>query len=425
MTSCRRLNGRYSKLTCTSATRAGRNWRQLGGTRLALASWSPPDSELGFRIVRNEEPKAEPRRPWFGFNPAWGLAAAAVLVLAAAAAISNVEMRYDRDGFVLRTGWAREAAPGAADAAGAAIRPPPRLNNGPTGCGFSISGCSSSNRTRPFAPWVPPLSMPATTSRRRQAAGLSDAELLRQRAEDHRRERSEAAARARAQGGADGSRVRYDARRGPGARRTGTAADSGTHRRGVDSASQHVEPSAAGHAAAVNKVQRVQEVQEVQEVQGSEVQKVQKKGSATGRGDNVTTGKRSVLLAAAIALGVQTMPAAQDQRGGFAPAESDSHDGERAHQRRAIGRRGSRQANAEPRSQPDAVHRSGAGPRLRPRGLRRFLRRRDSRAPADGGLGEGGNAARRDHDCRGTRVARPRRSPRCPKARRASAPSRH
>ena len=92
----------------------------LGGTRLALASWSPPDSELGFRIVRNEEPKAEPRRPLFGFNPAWGLAAAAVLVLAAAAAISNVEMRYDRDGFVMRTGWARDAAPVAADTAGAA-----------------------------------------------------------------------------------------------------------------------------------------------------------------------------------------------------------------------------------------------------------------------------------------------------------------
>lgn len=77
---------------------------ELGGTRLALASWSPPESELGFRIVRNEAPP--PRRAVWQFRPAWGLAAAAVLVLAVAAAISNIEMRYDSNGFVVRTGWA-------------------------------------------------------------------------------------------------------------------------------------------------------------------------------------------------------------------------------------------------------------------------------------------------------------------------------
>ena len=82
---------------------------QLGQTRVALASWSPPEAELGFRIVRN--PPREPRRAAWVFRPAWGLAAAAVLVLAVAAAISNVEVRYDREGFVVRTGWARGGSP--------------------------------------------------------------------------------------------------------------------------------------------------------------------------------------------------------------------------------------------------------------------------------------------------------------------------
>src|SRR5687767_5806183 len=69
---------------------------ELGGTRLALASWSPPDSELGFKIVR-ERPSGERRsfwafRPFDGLRagPAWGLAAAAILVLAVAAAISHI-----------------------------------------------------------------------------------------------------------------------------------------------------------------------------------------------------------------------------------------------------------------------------------------------------------------------------------------------
>lgn len=86
---------------------------ELGGTRLALAAWSPPDSELGFKIVR-EQP-AGPRRsfwalrPFDGFRagPAWGFAAAAILVLAVAAAISNIELRYGSDGLVVRTGWSK------------------------------------------------------------------------------------------------------------------------------------------------------------------------------------------------------------------------------------------------------------------------------------------------------------------------------
>jgi hypothetical protein len=91
---------------------------ELGGTRLALASWSPPDPELGFRIVSRAQP--EPRRSLYQFRPALGLAAAAVLVLALAAAVANVEVRYDSNGFAVRTGWtngAGDATNGGAPAA--------------------------------------------------------------------------------------------------------------------------------------------------------------------------------------------------------------------------------------------------------------------------------------------------------------------
>lgn len=88
----------------------------LRATRAHLAMWSPPGPDVGFRIVSGAA--APPSR--LRFAPAWGLAAAAVLVLAAAAAIANVEMRYGADGLVVRTGWRQ---PARADASGAVAVP--------------------------------------------------------------------------------------------------------------------------------------------------------------------------------------------------------------------------------------------------------------------------------------------------------------
>jgi hypothetical protein len=42
---------------------------------------------------------------WWTTVPAWAQAAAAVLVLAAGAAIANVQVRSDANGFVVTTGW--------------------------------------------------------------------------------------------------------------------------------------------------------------------------------------------------------------------------------------------------------------------------------------------------------------------------------
>ena len=90
----------------------------LRTTREHLASWAPPDAELGFQIVRTATagaPRVLPfRSRWM---PAFGLAAAAVLVLAAATAIANLEVRYGSDGLLVRTGWARGDAAAPAQAA--------------------------------------------------------------------------------------------------------------------------------------------------------------------------------------------------------------------------------------------------------------------------------------------------------------------
>lgn len=86
----------------------------LRATRGHLASWAPPEPDFGFRVIR--ESSAPPARVlsmrsrWL---PAFSLAAAAVLVLAAATAIANLEVRYGSSGLVVRTGWSRLAEPAA------------------------------------------------------------------------------------------------------------------------------------------------------------------------------------------------------------------------------------------------------------------------------------------------------------------------
>ncbi len=80
---------------------------ELGATREQIALWAPPDADLGFRIVRGPaEPAPAPSRSrWFSFSPAWGLAAAAIIMFAIGAAIANLDVRYGSDGLVVRTGW--------------------------------------------------------------------------------------------------------------------------------------------------------------------------------------------------------------------------------------------------------------------------------------------------------------------------------
>ena len=107
-------------------TRCAAEVRTLGNVRAELAEWTPPDAELGFAVVRkSDQQRAKVLRPapgveWWQTVPTWARAAAAVLVLAAGAAIANIQVRSNAEGFVVTTGWmapqqpALSAAPEAA-----------------------------------------------------------------------------------------------------------------------------------------------------------------------------------------------------------------------------------------------------------------------------------------------------------------------
>jgi len=106
----------------------------MRAVRADLLTWSPPEPDFAFRIVKEPlaaHAKNEPRaaqgtvlrpnvpswRAWF--TPAAGLAAAAVLVLAAAVSLAHVEIRSGADGWTLRTGWSADSS---SDFAGALTR---------------------------------------------------------------------------------------------------------------------------------------------------------------------------------------------------------------------------------------------------------------------------------------------------------------
>jgi len=106
--------------------------KDLRGTRTRLAEWAPPTPELEFQMVRAPEAAASRGRRW-SISPAWGLAAAAVLVLSVASAIANVEVKYGPDGLTVRTGALRASpaqpapVPGAVSTEGRAAADDPRL----------------------------------------------------------------------------------------------------------------------------------------------------------------------------------------------------------------------------------------------------------------------------------------------------------
>jgi hypothetical protein len=102
--------------------------KALRGVRADLAAWAPPEPDFGFRMISVRggrdaaatdlrpvvAPPIQSWRAWW--TPAAGLAAAAVLVLAAAASLARIEVRSGPDGITVRTGWSSAVAP--ADATG-------------------------------------------------------------------------------------------------------------------------------------------------------------------------------------------------------------------------------------------------------------------------------------------------------------------
>mgnify|MGYP003587635444 CR=1 FL=1 len=101
----------------------------LRGVRSVLGAWTVTAPETGVRMVTEAaaaEPPAAAARPvavlrparwWQAPLPALGRLAAAILLFAGGAAMANLEIRYDQDGFAIRTGWWREAPAPATTAA--------------------------------------------------------------------------------------------------------------------------------------------------------------------------------------------------------------------------------------------------------------------------------------------------------------------
>ncbi|HIN10490.1 MAG TPA: zf-HC2 domain-containing protein [Acidobacteria bacterium] len=86
--------------------------RELTDVRGTLEAWAPPAAGLGFRVVSDAHSETAPVSFWGRLRhpPAWGLAAAAVLVLAAGAAITRPELEIGRGEMVLRLGWSDTAS---------------------------------------------------------------------------------------------------------------------------------------------------------------------------------------------------------------------------------------------------------------------------------------------------------------------------
>ena len=109
----------------------------LRGVRTQLARWSPPEPNFA---VRNPQ-SAFSNPQWWRAIPAWAQVAAALLFLGVSAGIANLDVRYDRNGLGIRTGWSQRA--GGSDRSG-----------GPGGS-EAAQGFSPANGASPasVAPW--------------------------------------------------------------------------------------------------------------------------------------------------------------------------------------------------------------------------------------------------------------------------------
>jgi Putative zinc-finger len=98
---------------------------ELRGVRVQLEQWAPPEP---LRALTRQSAPAAGSRPgvWatLAEMPAWAQVAAALVFLGVAAGLANLDVRYNREGLTVRTGWTRSAV-AQNPAAGAARGVPP------------------------------------------------------------------------------------------------------------------------------------------------------------------------------------------------------------------------------------------------------------------------------------------------------------
>jgi hypothetical protein len=86
---CEPDEGRAIAAHLTICAQCAQDVAALASTRAALSTWSPPEAQLGFRVVSSTEAPnvLKPARWWQQPLPAWAQAAAALLIFATGAAI--------------------------------------------------------------------------------------------------------------------------------------------------------------------------------------------------------------------------------------------------------------------------------------------------------------------------------------------------
>jgi Putative zinc-finger len=90
--------------------------RALTGVRSQLARWEPDLIVTGGRPSVAGPPGvavSRLRQSWWREVPAWAQVAAALLFLGVSAGMANLDVRYDRNGLSVRTGWSPRAQPAA------------------------------------------------------------------------------------------------------------------------------------------------------------------------------------------------------------------------------------------------------------------------------------------------------------------------
>ena len=79
---------------------------ELGRVRAQLGRWTPPEAASVSEALRFGHALSGTPERWWRRVPAWAQVVAALLFLGVAVGIANLDVRYDRAGLTVRSGWA-------------------------------------------------------------------------------------------------------------------------------------------------------------------------------------------------------------------------------------------------------------------------------------------------------------------------------
>ncbi len=153
---------------------------EMRGVRSQLATWTlPANAGIGAGgaglIAGGDADRVHRARPWWAPG---ALAAAAVILLAVAAAVANLEITYGRDGISIRTGWSRQSVPQAAATRGASSTPSGGAAAAQAASAEDLAALEKRLRTEFLALAASEPAAPRVVTSKGTQAGMSNAELL-------------------------------------------------------------------------------------------------------------------------------------------------------------------------------------------------------------------------------------------------------